>query len=119
MGRPAKKKPPVQEAGSPFENLLARLPLLWISLAFLAGTLLADRLAWRLTAWLVLAGAAAILAAAARLLLPRLGWRLFNLDYSITFLIGLCLVSLLLGAARYQAAQPHVDAHYVSWYNDR
>ena len=55
-----------------------------------------------------------------RLLLPRLRVPGFlHPSPASLFLITLCLAVFFLGAARYQAAQPTVDSHYIAWYNDQ
>jgi competence protein ComEC len=109
------KKTPASPAPNRFEDLLTRLPLTWIALAFVGGILLASRvtLAWWI--WLGAAGAALVLALVLRLLLPR-----FSIVLpSYFFLLTLSLLGLGLGAARYQASVPTVDAFTLAWYNDR
>ena len=95
------------ESQEDFTTPLRALPLLWISLAFLAGILLASLLPLPLWAWLL---AAAVLVLAAFRLRRRLGWM---------YLFALALAgSLLFGAARYQAAQPVFGAADLAAYND-
>ncbi len=107
-------------------NLNTRLPLLWLSLAFLAGILLAQQVHLSLTIWLILAGIALLAAILLRILSSRL-----PLSHapqppnspaplpSTLFLVSLSLVTFFLGAARYQYSIPTIDAHHIAWYNDR
>ena len=94
-------------------------PLLWLSLAFMAGILVASRVRAGVTVWLALGGVALLLALLARLLLPRLGFDLLRLSPAILFLAALSLAFFYLGAARYQASLPKVDAFHIAWYTDR
>ncbi|MBN2386330.1 MAG: ComEC/Rec2 family competence protein [Anaerolineales bacterium] len=98
-----------------FETLFSWQPLLWLSLAFLAGILLASWLNLPFVVWLILAGLAAVLAGLLRYLLTRT----IGLPPQTWFLIALSLVAIGLGAARYQAAIPRANVHHVSWFNDR
>ncbi len=117
-------------------NLTTRLPLLWLSFAFLVGILLAKQVQLSSSIWLILAGVALALAVLVRLLLPRLNpsagspvpaalaqagqsLQLSNLPPSNLFLITLSLITCFLGAARYQSAQPKITPDSIAWYNDR
>ncbi|MEZ0396858.1 MAG: ComEC/Rec2 family competence protein [Anaerolineales bacterium] len=104
---------------SRFDDLAARLPLTWLSLAFLGGILLADWQGASLTLWLMLAGGAAVLAALARFVLPRLMRRPAGGAPAIWFLLALALVAGFLGAARYRASVPANTPHYITWFADR
>ena len=86
---------------------LRALPLLWLSLAFLAGILLAALLALPLWAWLLAAVVAALAAFGLR---KRIGW------LPLFALAAVC--ALLGGAARYQAAQPEFGPADLAYYND-
>ncbi len=110
---------PDQVPQSKFDALVTRLPLLWPSLAFLTGILLASRLALPALVWLTLTGVFLLLAILARILLPRLPARLLGLSASAWFLITVSLVTFLLGAFRYQLSTPKIDAYHIAWYNDR
>ncbi|MBU2611467.1 MAG: ComEC/Rec2 family competence protein, partial [Chloroflexi bacterium] len=92
-----------------------RLPLLWLSLAFLAGILLASQVMLTVTVWLILAGIALLLFIVYRLWSARRQ----NSNPPTISLITLSLITLFLGAARYQASIPIIDAHHIAWYNDR
>ena len=97
-----------------FTNLTAWMPLLWLSLAFIAGILAASVTNVTVPVWLILAGLALVV---------------FVLLTSIKFLhvpvapllvfSPVVLIVFFLGAARYQSTVPTVDAHYIAWYNDR
>ncbi len=92
-----------------------RLPLLWLSLAFLAGILLASQVTLPVTVWLILAGIALLLIIVYRLWSARRQ----NSNPPTISLITLSLITLFLGAARFQASIPIIDAHHIAWYNDR
>lgn len=92
---------------------------MWVSLAFLAGVLLASRLQSAAWPWLVFSVLALALAIAARLFLPRLKMPRLEPHAPVIFLAALSLASLLLGAARYRLSIPRLDAGYIAWYNDR
>ncbi|MFH1523375.1 MAG: hypothetical protein ABIF04_00250, partial [Chloroflexota bacterium] len=102
-----------------FERLTSFLPLMWFSLAFLTGILVANQIHVTTMLWLILAGIALILVALARVFLSRLGTQPFHLSPSHIFLLTLSLVAFFLGAARYQSTIPNVDAHHIAWYADR
>jgi competence protein ComEC len=106
-------------AKNQFETLSAYMPLFWLSLAFLAGILLAAQVHAAAVLWLILAGGALFLALGARLLLARLGRRNLRFRSSAAILISLSLTTFFLGAARYQLTVPRVDAATIAWYNDR
>jgi competence protein ComEC len=118
------------------------MPLFWVSLAFLLGVLLAASLPLPTAAWLGLAGLALPLPFLTRistflvsrfpilqrLRLPRLPGRLAqSIGYftqklpRIPILIPYSLLPLflLLGASRYQAAQPRLTPASLAWYNDQ
>jgi competence protein ComEC len=95
------------------------LPLLWLSLAFIAGVVIASLITLPLPAWLALAGFALVLAIAWRVVAARKGLKPFNLQAGTQTLISICVLGLLLGAARYQSNVPKLDPFYIAWYNDR
>jgi competence protein ComEC len=101
------------------------MPLLWLSLAFLCGILLAGPLDWPYGAWLGLAGLA---------LLAGLGWRGFRRSrfgarlaafvarqrlLQAPLPLWLLAVAFCLGAARWQAVQPSFTSESLVWYNDQ
>lgn len=119
------------------------LPLLALSLSFSAGIWLASFLIRPLTLWLALAALGLLLLVLSPVLdwlavrLSRLAgslrYRLPGLSRSVrpdeqptegqpqlanSVLVVLCLISLFLGAARYQAAQPTFSEADLAWYND-
>lgn len=94
------------------------MPLLWLSIAFLAGILLDNSLppGWGIPAALVGCGLA----------LWGLERRPFSqteryrqLRRTVPLPLGVLLLALAAGAGRYQAARPHVDTTDLAWYNDR
>jgi competence protein ComEC len=127
-----------QPTPNTFEKLTAFLPLMWLSLSFLAGILVANQIHlsrsfWLALAhivlpsqihlnrslWLFLAGIAILITLLLRIFYSHLRFKLFNLPSSTLFLVSLSTIVFFLGAARYHFTIPFVDAHYISWYNDR
>jgi len=118
--------PPTTRLSDQATNLTRRLPLLWLSLAFLAGILFASQVMLPVTVWLILAGSSLLAAILFRILSSRL-----PLSHappppdspapptSTLFLVSLSLITFFLGSARYQASIPAIDAHHIAWYNDR
>ena len=124
-----------------FERMTAYLPLIWLSLSFLVGILVASQVrlsrsfwiglirsvlpasvALNRTLWLVVASLVALLTLSLLvffLIAARIGNRPFRLSSSTLLLVFLSGVALLLGAARYAYSLPVVDANYISWYTDR
>jgi competence protein ComEC len=96
-------------------NLTAWMPLLWLSLAFIAGILFASKVSLSIRVWLILAGSSLLIFAVLRVLYSRLH---FSIKPVLLFLPALLGV-FFLGSARYQSTLPRVDANYVAWYNDR
>ena len=105
-------------------------PLLWVSVAFLAGTVLAAHLHLSLFIWLTLALVGVVLlfiqwrlwASDAPDARPAIAgsWRAaFNRPVSAPLLFSACLLFLFLGAARYQATVPQPDVRQIGWFNDR
>ncbi|MBN1303382.1 MAG: ComEC/Rec2 family competence protein [Anaerolineales bacterium] len=94
------------------------LPLLWISLAYIAGIVLASLVTFSVYLWLGLA-----LAAGAIGLITYLLFKRFKPEFSFLsspyFIIIPAAVALLLGAARYQGIQPKISPDFIAWYNDR
>jgi competence protein ComEC len=97
------------------------LPLLWLSLAFLIGIVLAYQLGWVLATWLVLAGLALLWLLLRRLPLrrPRVLTSLGSSPFPIPIPLPALLLALALGAARYTLAQPRFDSSSLASYNDR
>ncbi len=88
------------------------MPLLWISLSFLGGILLASFLQLSLWYWLALA----LATVSAAVSLPRIAsWA----RAGAFGLVAFCLVTLVVGAARYQETQPRFSPSDVAFYNDR
>jgi competence protein ComEC len=85
------------------------MPLLWISLSFLTGIILASQISFPAWAWLLFTGFALILCFITRN---------FNI-FKRQPLYLVILPALFLGAWRYQLVQPNIDAFHVAFYNDR
>ncbi len=90
------------------------MPLLWISLSFLAGIILASILTLPAWAWILLTAIAVLFFAVFQIFLASKVTS-FNVQ-TIYFII---LPVFLLGAWRYQIAQPNIDAFHIAFYNDR
>ncbi|GAB4447699.1 MAG: hypothetical protein OHK0041_07530 [Anaerolineales bacterium] len=93
------------------EQLSTQPPLMWFSLAFLAGIVLGSAVSLPLWGWGLLALFFLLLALLARFL-PT-----FRFPFST--LIFILLLALSLGAARYQSSVPQFDAFHIAFYNDR
>jgi competence protein ComEC len=91
------------------------LPLLWLSLAFIVGIVLANQLGWAPGVWLAFAGLALLWQMLRRLPLhlPRSLPSIGPLPYPVL------LLALVLGAARYSLAQPRFDSGSLAFYNDQ
>jgi competence protein ComEC len=97
------------------EQLSTRLPLVWFSLAFLAGIVFASLLSLHILVWISLVIGSILLIVAARVLAP--GFRTVPFFNSPFTYILLC--AFFFGAARYQASVPSFDAFHIAFYNDR
>jgi len=98
-----------------FVSLFSRLPLLFISLAFLIGILLASSTTLSWPVWL--AFGCGMLAILLVLYLLRLRLRVSIPGY--LFVLGMALCGLFFGAFRYQVSVPKVDAFNIAWFKDR
>lgn len=94
------------------------MPLLWISLSFLAGIILARGVFLSIWTWLLLAALALFLSLLLRRLLsPEL--RIASYTLRVSAFHFLLPAFLLLGSAYYQFRQPAIDAFHIAFYNDR
>ena len=117
------------------DQLTTHLPLMWFSLAFLAGIILASLISLSIWVWVALSIIFLLLAFSTRFFhrspalapgasVERLGTTLSSsLSQSLSFLLHpfpfILLVFLFLGAARYQLSVPNFDAFHIAFYNDR
>ena len=103
------------------EQLATTLPLVWISLALLAGIGLGKFLSLPLWIWIGLTLLFIIVAILSRRFPPfdvsqgKLSSFFFIL-HPFSFIL---LSSLFLGSARYQLSVPNFDAYHIAFYNDR
>ena len=97
------------------EQLTTRLPLVWFSLAFLAGITFASLLSLHILTWSALVLASILLIILLRILAPRFP-SLPAIFPPFTFVL---LLAFLLGAARYQISVPRFNAFHIAFYNDR
>src|SRR5215207_8564584 len=107
------------------EQLTTRLPLMWFSLAFLAGIILASLISLSLWVWVGLSVLFLLLAVFVRFF-PLSSFRFTPSSFTLapvasvfqpfTFVL---LFALFLGAARYQISVPKFDAFHIAFYNDR
>src|SRR5687767_3357300 len=117
--------PPIS-ASQVQDQLTTHLPLMWFSLAFLAGIVLASLVSLPLWVWVALSIISLLLALSIRFFprLEQLGATLATpFSQSLSFLLRpfsfILLVALFLGAARYQLSVPNFDAFHIAFYNDR
>lgn len=97
------------------EQLTTHLPLVWFSLAFLAGIILSSLVSLSIWIWLGLAIFAIVFTFLSRIFSSRLHPSSFILS-PFSFIL---FISLFLGAARYQLSVPNFDAFHIAFYNDR
>lgn len=100
------------------EQLMAHLPLMWFSLAFLGGIVLGSLVSLPVWGWLVFAGIFLAVAFSLRFFplssfLPQISAAFLN---PFPFIL---LFALFLGGARYQLSVPRFDAFHIAFYNDR
>jgi competence protein ComEC len=105
-------EPPVNR----FDALASRLPLLWASLGFLAGILLASQLDLPAWVWGALAGLFLLLAILSRRPSLPIAARL---PLQTILLACLALSTLALGGLRFRLSEPVIDAQAIAWYADR
>ena len=105
----------VNPPSSLYERLTTQTPLMWFSLAFLAGIILGSLVSLSLWVWLALAVLAIFLSIFAQLFSSHIPPALFLLR-PFTFIL---FASLFVGAARYQYSVPDFDAYHIAFYNDR
>ncbi|MFZ2098857.1 MAG: ComEC/Rec2 family competence protein [Anaerolineales bacterium] len=99
------------------------MPLFWISLAFLCGILLAHAFSipiviWSIPALIVLVLHLPFSRGSMSRIYRRLTWLSDKLKISPTIL-SLMIVSLSLGAIRFQVSQPVVNPSFIAYYNDQ
>ena len=102
---------------NPFEKLTLFLPLLWISLAFLAGIVVADQSPSPTSTWVIFMLAMLALALVIRLVFARRSAHPERM--SRLFLITLSLAAFFLGGARMRSTVPRLDPNYIAWYSDQ
>lgn len=102
------------------ESLMTRLPLMWFSLAFLAGIILASLVSLSIWIWIGITVFAIVLLLLSQIITPRIPatsqFSLLSFLRPFTFVL---LTALFLGAARYQLSVPKFDAHHIAFFNDR
>ena len=95
------------------EQLSTRLPLVWFSLAFLAGIVFASVVSLHIWTWVALVGAAVLLLIIARVVATR------RPSFLLPLFPFILLLAFLLGATRYQLSVPRFNAFHIAFYNDR
>ena len=96
------------------DRLTTQLPLMWFSLAFIAGIVLASLVSFSINVWLSLIVFAILLLILSQILSPRLPASFPLHPFAFVLLCALCL-----GAARYQISVPKFNAFHIAFYNDR
>ena len=129
---------PDQQPSNKFISLTAWMPLLWLSLAFIAGILAAAQIRVYRSSWLGFVNRVlppqihlsryvwiglAVFALLGALVIgffsSRLAFKNIRFPTSTLTFAFLGLAVFFLGAARYNFTIPRFDAHYIAWYNDR
>jgi competence protein ComEC len=104
------------------EQLSSHLPLVWVSLAFIIGIILASFVSLPIWVWVGLVILFLLLTILIRIIFTRLQNSSFKIHPS-SFLLHpfsfILLFSLCFGAARYQFSIPNFDAFHIAFYNDR
>src|SRR5215208_5309637 len=96
------------------EQLTTRLPLVWFSLAFLAGIVFASLISLHILIWVGLVILSVLLIVLSRILAPRYPALPSFLPFTLVLLLA-----FLLGATRYQLSVPRFNAFHIAFYNDR
>ena len=109
----------MQAANTPASNriqdrLTTQLPLMWFSLAFLGGIVLASVVLLSVWVWISITIFAIFLLVISQILTPRLPASFPLHPFAFLLLTGLCL-----GAVRYQMSVPKFDAFHIAFSNDR
>ncbi|HSK88622.1 MAG TPA: ComEC/Rec2 family competence protein, partial [Anaerolineales bacterium] len=97
------------------EQLTTRLPLVWFSLAFLGGIVLASLVSFHIFVWITLFVIADLLIVVSRFLARRRT----SLPFFLSPFFFVLLCALFLGAARYEYSVPRFNAFHIAFYNDR
>ncbi|MCK6540402.1 MAG: hypothetical protein L6Q26_10115, partial [Anaerolineales bacterium] len=100
------------------ERLTTQLPLMWFSLAFLAGIVLGSLVSLSIWVWVGLAVIFLLVAIASRIF-PLSSFLSPPLSFILQPFTFILFVALFLGAARYQYSVPKFDAFHIAFYNDR
>src|SRR5688572_30117670 len=90
------------------------MPLLWISLSFLLGIILASLISIPTWIWILISVLLFVLTYFFRLPITNY-FSTFNFHPSTLFLPAI----FFLGCAYYQIRQPNIDAFHIAFYNDR
>jgi competence protein ComEC len=108
----------IPSTSSRIQGQLTQLPLMWFSLAFLAGIVLASLVSLSLWTWAALSIFFLVLALFMRFfpLSSFLSHPLAFVFQPFTFVL---FFALFLGAVRYQLSVPKFDAFHIAYYNDR
>jgi competence protein ComEC len=97
------------------EQLTTRLPLVWFSLAFLGGIVLASLVSFHIFVWITLFVIADLLIVVSRFIARRRT----SLPFFLSPFFFVLLCALFLGAARYEYSVPRFNAFHIAFYNDR
>ncbi len=109
----------MQAANTPASNriqdrLTTQLPLMWFSLAFIGGIVLASLVSLSVWVWISITIFAILLLILSQILAPRLPASFPLHPFAFILLCAFCL-----GAVRYQMSVPKFDAFHIAFYNDR
>ena len=92
------------------------MPLLWISLSFITGVVISSLLSFSAILWLGIGLVVLLLAFLTSQVVKRRNVSLPDFPYILTLSL---LIAFIMGAWRYQAVQPNIDAFHIAFYNDR
>ena len=96
---------------------MTHLPLMWFSLAFLAGIILASLASLPIWVWVAFSAIFLFLAFITRISQKQFTFQ--SLSFTFHPFPFILLFAICLGAARYQLSIPKFDAFHIAFYNDR
>jgi competence protein ComEC len=96
------------------EQLTTRLPLVWFSLAFLVGIVVASLVSLHFLVWITLLVVSVVLVILAQILASRVPDSFPLHPFAFILLCAFCF-----GAVRYQMSVPRFNAFHIAFYNDR
>ena len=103
------------------DSVFTRLPLMWFSLAFLAGIILASLIPVSNWVWIILTLFSIGMLVLSQVLAPTLPPPVLppSFTFSLRPFTFIVITALFMGGLRYQVSVPHFNAFHIAFYNDR